>query len=80
MQRSAKTKKVGGKKNQQTADRPWAGEQTEISSEPTREEIEQRAYEIYLARGGADGNDQDDWLQAERELRDGGGERKGSDE
>ena len=33
------------------------------------EEIEQRAYEIYLARGCVDGYDQDDWLQAEREIR-----------
>lgn len=37
--------------------------------EPTREEIQLRAYEIYLARGRADGHDLDDWLQAERELR-----------
>ena len=27
-----------------------------------------RAYELYLARGGAHGNDWDDWLTAEREL------------
>jgi hypothetical protein len=35
---------------------------------PTREEIEVRAYQIYLERGGAPGQDVDDWLQAEREL------------
>jgi hypothetical protein len=35
---------------------------------PTGEEIEQRAYQIYVERGGADGHDVDDWLQAEREL------------
>jgi len=34
----------------------------------TREEIEVRAYQIYVARGGAHGQDVDDWLQAEREL------------
>jgi len=28
-----------------------------------------RAYELYLARGRADGLDLDDWLSAERELR-----------
>ena len=28
-----------------------------------------RAYELYVARGCADGHDFDDWLQAERELR-----------
>ncbi len=35
---------------------------------PTREEIELRAYQIYVERGGAQGNDLDDWLQAEFEL------------
>jgi hypothetical protein len=38
---------------------------------PTVEEIRQRAYEIYLERGGFDGADQDDWLQAERDLANG---------
>ena len=35
---------------------------------PTREEIELRAYDLYLERGGGDGQDVQDWLQAEREL------------
>jgi hypothetical protein len=35
---------------------------------PTREEIELRAYQIYVERGGAHGQDAEDWLQAEREL------------
>ena len=30
--------------------------------------IAQRAHEIYDARGGQDGKDMDDWLQAEREI------------
>jgi hypothetical protein len=34
----------------------------------TREEIELRAHQIYVERGGAHGQDVDDWLQAEREL------------
>jgi hypothetical protein len=33
-----------------------------------RERVAQRAYELYLARGCADGQDVDDWLCAEREL------------
>jgi len=37
-------------------------------SNPTREEIELRAYQIYVERGRSDGQDVDDWLQAEREL------------
>ena len=32
------------------------------------EEIRFRAYEIYLERGEQEGNDLDDWLQAEREI------------
>jgi hypothetical protein len=35
---------------------------------PTREEIELRAYQIYVERGSAPGQDAEDWLQAEREL------------
>ena len=35
---------------------------------PTGQEIEVRAHQIYLERGGASGQDVNDWLQAEREL------------
>ena len=31
-------------------------------------DVRLRAYELYLKRGGAPGNDMEDWLQAEREL------------
>ncbi len=34
----------------------------------TQEEIAQRAYALYEARGREDGHDLDDWLEAEREL------------
>ncbi|MBZ5655731.1 MAG: DUF2934 domain-containing protein [Acidobacteriia bacterium] len=33
------------------------------------EEIRRRAYEIYLERQGAAGNEHQDWLLAEREIR-----------
>jgi hypothetical protein len=36
---------------------------------PTYEQIAQRAYEIYMARGQTQGDEQNDWLQAESELR-----------
>jgi hypothetical protein len=36
---------------------------------PLEEQIRQRAFEIYLQRGGQDGSDLDDWQQAEAELR-----------
>jgi hypothetical protein len=34
-----------------------------------RDRLAQRAYELYLERGGEDGQDIEDWLVAERELR-----------
>ena len=37
--------------------------------EPTPEAIRERAYEICCSRNGAPGNEIEDWLQAERELR-----------
>lgn len=37
-------------------------------SEPLTKEIEQRAYELFLDRGGIDGNDVEDWLRAESEI------------
>ncbi len=35
---------------------------------PTHEEIERRAYQMYIERGGVHGQDVEDWLQAELEL------------
>jgi Protein of unknown function (DUF2934) len=40
---------------------------------PITEAIAKRAYELFLARGGQNGHDLDDWLQAERELLDAAG-------
>ena len=44
---------------------------------PTHEEIALRAYEIYLERGGAPGDALEDWVRAERELRERGGKPRG---
>ena len=43
-------------------------DETNVCHTPSHEEIRQRAYEIYLERGGLPGDELDDWLQAEREL------------
>ncbi len=40
-----------------------------IDMGPTEAEIRERAYHRYLERGGGHGQDFDDWLEAERELR-----------
>ncbi len=37
-------------------------------SAPTHADIALRAYQIYLERGGAPGNELEDWTRAEREL------------
>ena len=38
-------------------------------TEPSKKEIRDRAYYIYLARGGINGDPVSDWIRAERELR-----------
>jgi hypothetical protein len=39
---------------------------------PTEDQIAARAYQLYLERGGAPGHQLDDWLEAERQLGNGG--------
>ena len=39
-----------------------------LKEKPAHEEIEQRAYRIFLDRGGAHGHAVEDWMQAQREL------------
>ena len=41
-----------------------------IASGVTESDIARRAFELYCDRGREDGHDIDDWLNAERELRD----------
>ncbi len=40
-----------------------------FASEVSESDIARRAFELYCARGCQDGHDVDDWLSAERELR-----------
>ena len=62
--KTVRAKSINKKVGDETPDDQSAG-----LNEPAREEIERRAYELYLARGEVRGHDRDDWLQAERELR-----------
>jgi hypothetical protein len=41
----------------------------DIAPDEYIELIRRRAHDIYLERGGVDGRDLDDWLQAEKEVR-----------
>jgi len=72
---------VGGKKenmkaknlavdpgNASTSESNSDAQAKQISTTPTAEAIQLRAYEIYVERGGIHGFDTDDWAQAEREL------------
>ena len=47
----------------QAAGRPQTAEDN-----PIHKEIELRAYQIFVERGGEPGHDVEDWLQAESEL------------
>ena len=42
---------------------------SETPYSPSYDEIAEAAYQRYLRRGGQDGQDFDDWLEAERELK-----------
>jgi hypothetical protein len=55
----AKTRKASSPASK--GPRPAAGQ-------PTQEQIALRAYQIYLERGGAPGNELEDWARAEGEL------------
>ena len=44
------------------------GSRSSARKSPLTEDIERRAYELYLSRGGTHGCDTDDWLQAERQV------------
>jgi hypothetical protein len=50
----------------QASDSQRAGDTTAATINRAR--VAERAYELYLARGGGDGLALDDWLSAEREL------------
>jgi hypothetical protein len=53
-------------------DRPSASRVTGPTSsawEPSPDDIRTRAYHLFLERGGGHGRDFEDWLLAERELR-----------
>jgi len=41
---------------------------TAAARKPTYDQIQARAYEVFLRRGGTPGDELQDWLQAEREL------------
>jgi hypothetical protein len=68
--------RVEGRENNQTGIPSEAGddaplESMSMGSSPSEEDIRMRAYHRFLERGGGSGNDFEDWLEAERELKNG---------
>jgi hypothetical protein len=67
---AASVRKRTGLQQEGEGDLSISGQTASAQTAATIEEqIALRAYEIYLERGKTDGNDVDDWLQAECELR-----------
>jgi len=62
--RSRRTRVPAGDNPAQAADATVA-----VDLGPSEDEIRERAYHRYLERGGGHGQDFNDWLEAERELR-----------
>ena len=44
-------------------------QRTDASNQGAEQLIQQRAYELYLERGQKPGHELEDWLQAERDVR-----------
>jgi hypothetical protein len=51
-----------------TSSSSTSGNQDTRPTGPSLEEIRLRAYEIYVERGRTDGQDVEDWIQAEKDL------------
>lgn len=65
---STSTSQTGSATLEPSTNTPTNGELSGKNGETRRDRIAQRAYELYLARGGRHGSDWDDWLAAEREV------------
>jgi hypothetical protein len=66
---AAMTKRTAQKEDTPRMKRIIFGKGTSASRGPSQGEIERRAYQIFLERGGTDGHAEEDWLQAEYELQ-----------
>ncbi|MCP3104813.1 DUF2934 domain-containing protein [Myxococcus sp. K15C18031901] len=58
-----------GSRPDKSEQRPQSPTTSPLKAQPPHEQIARRAYEIFLARGGNHGDPEQDWHQAERELR-----------
>ena len=65
---STSTSQTGSATLEPNTQSPTNGDVPLGHGEDRRDRIAQRAYELYLARGGGHGSDWEDWLAAEREV------------
>lgn len=69
-----KTRKTANSKKKNPAPETTEANSAQVTRPyPTLEDVQRRAYEIYLSQGRTEGRDLDNWLQAERELSQGDG-------
>jgi len=69
-----KTKKAAHGKKKYRATEAIQSDGAQVTPHlPAHDEIKHRAYEIYLSQGATDGHDLENWLQAERDLREASG-------
>ena len=66
--KSAPKTSAAGAKPAADEEAPGTGAKS-AAAEPKEEEIRMRAYHRYLERGGKEGQASEDWLYAERELK-----------
>jgi hypothetical protein len=64
---STSRKRAGNKAP--AAESSTASQPPVVRQEPSYEQIAERAYGLYLARGAHEGDAFDDWVRAENELR-----------
>jgi signal transduction histidine kinase len=69
MRMSSKSKEHQNVESQSTSPPQGEAVKTSTADLPRLEEIRIRAHEIYIEPGGQPDHDQDDWLQAERQLK-----------
>lgn len=56
------------RQDEETPRVPEVGPAENPTTTPDPRRVAERAYELYLSRGGEDGRDMDDWFVAEQEL------------
>jgi hypothetical protein len=62
-------KTVAPPSNEKPTPAPAGARVTPPTQSNTHDQIARRAFEIWQARGGGDGSHEQDWYQAERELK-----------